>query len=196
MRRFWPWPISAGSFLLGWATPRLSRRTCHPTARSAGDPPTAAPPPTVTAGPGSARPRSTTSRNAVRPCQALLGVAARSQDQGQEARGPHRGEDVTSIPLSRAAAMNQRASWDIQHLTRSASRSTGASRRRISSARRLGVGERLSPIMAPRGTRARRRGARGAGSRAWPAPPAGSPPGSSTRRTPPGATGREPRSSQ
>jgi len=84
----------------------------------------------------------------------------------------------------------------IQHLTSSASRSTGASRRRISSARCLGVGERLSPIMAPRGTRARRRGARGAGSRAWPARPAGSPPGSSTRRTPPGATGREPRSWQ
>jgi len=118
------------------------------------------------------------------------------QDQEQEDRGPHRGEDVTSIPHSRAAAMNQRASWDIQHLTRSAPRSTGASRRRISSARCLGVGERLSPIMASRGTRARRRGACGAGSRAWPAPPAGSPPGSSTRRAPPGATGREPRSFQ
>lgn len=92
----WRWPISAASLLVGRATPRLSRRTCHPTARSAGDTPTAAPPPTATAGPGSARPCSTTSRNAVRPCLALLGVAARSTGPGAGRSGSpsRRGRDL------------------------------------------------------------------------------------------------------
>lgn len=92
----WRWPISAGSLLLARATPRLSRRTCQATAWSAGDILTAAPPPTVRAGPGSARPRSTTSRNAVRPCQALLGVAARSTGPGAGRSGSpsRRGRDL------------------------------------------------------------------------------------------------------
>lgn len=77
------------------------RRACHgaPATRPRGlpvillQPP---PPPTATAGPGSARPRSTMSRNAVRPCQALLGVAARSTGPGAGRSGSpsRRGRDL------------------------------------------------------------------------------------------------------